>query len=81
MIIMLAPDEYLIAGSGFLVTFGCIKNDGSQVGIGTLEEGEYMQGVWKAGRRMNGDQDHQGRHVYMPGDQYGLQKVKLYTYR
>jgi hypothetical protein len=29
---------------------------------------------------MNGDQNHQGRHVRVPGDEYMIQRVKLYTY-
>jgi hypothetical protein len=37
-------------------------------------------GTGKPGRRMNGDQDHQGRHVRIPADEYSLQHIKLYTY-
>jgi hypothetical protein len=35
---------------------------------------------WIPGRRMNGDQDHQGRHVRIPINEYSIQHVKLYTY-
>ena len=49
-------------------------------GIDHMEEGEYRNGQWIAGRRMNGDQDHQGRHMYLPGNTFGIQKVKLYQY-
>lgn len=30
--------------------------------------------------RMNGDQDHQGRHVRIPANDYSIQHVKLYSY-
>jgi hypothetical protein len=29
---------------------------------------------------MNGDQDHQGRHVRIPVDEWNIQRVKLYQY-
>jgi beta-galactosidase GanA len=28
---------------------------------------------------VNGDEDHQGRHMYLPGSEFGVQKVRLYT--
>jgi hypothetical protein len=28
---------------------------------------------------MNGDQDHQGRHIRFAVNEWGIQKVKLYT--
>jgi len=28
----------------------------------------------------NGDQDHQGRHVRIPGNEYSIQHIKLYAY-
>jgi hypothetical protein len=31
------------------------------------------------GRRMNGDQDHQGRHIRFSVSEWGIQKVKLYN--
>ncbi len=81
MIIMLAPDEFLIAGSGIIVTFEPRANDGTIAGIARIEEGQFVNGNWTPGRRMNGDQSHQGRHLYLPGQTYGIQKVKLYTYK
>ena len=50
-------------------------------GIASMEEGTFVNGQWVAGRRLNGDEDHQGRHLYLPGAAYGIQKVKLYTYK
>jgi len=81
MIIMLAPDEYLIAGSGIIVTFETRANDGTIAGIARIDEGQFVNGNWTPGRRMNGDQSHQGRHLHLPGRTYSIQKVKLYTYK
>jgi len=81
LIIMLNPDEFVIAGSGVIVTFEPATNNGSIAGIGIMEEGEYKNRNWIARRRMNGDQSHQGRHMHLPGGEYGIQKVSLYTYR
>jgi hypothetical protein len=81
MIIMIAEDEFYIAGSGVIVTFKSSLDDGSVAGIASMDEGTFVKGKWVAGRRMNGDQDHQGRHMHLPGGEYGIQKVKLYKYK
>jgi hypothetical protein len=81
MIVMTAKDEFCIAGSGAVVTFQSSSGNGSIAGIASMEEGAFVRGKWVAGRRMNGDEDHQGRHLHLPGGKYGIQKVKLYSYR
>ncbi|MGD0339130.1 MAG: DUF5597 domain-containing protein [Bacteroidota bacterium] len=81
MIIMLSPDEFLIAGSGIIVTFESRTDDSAIAGIACIDEGKFVNGKWVAGRRMNGDQDHQGRQMHLPGGSFGIQKVKLYKYR
>ncbi len=80
MIIMLSPDEFLVAGSGIIVTFEPRTSDGSIAGIASIDEGKFVHGKWVAGRRMNGDQDHQGRHMLLPGGSFSIQKIKLYKY-
>jgi hypothetical protein len=81
LIIMMARDEFIIAGSGVLVTFQSSAGGRAIAGIASIEEGECENGRWTAGRRLNGDEDHQGRHLYLPGGRFGIQRVKLYTYR
>jgi hypothetical protein len=80
MIIMLSPDEFLIAGSGFVVTFQS-ADDGTVAGIASMNEGEFVNGKWVEGRRMNGDQDNQGRQMDLSGPSFQIQKVKLYRYK
>jgi beta-galactosidase GanA len=81
MIIMLAPDEFLVAGSGIIVTFETRANDGTIAGIERIDEGRFVDGNWTPGRRLNGDQSHQGRHLHLPGETFAIQKVKLYQYK
>jgi len=52
-----------------------------RAGIGSVDEGGLADGQWRSGRRLNGDQTHQGRHIQLPGQSYTLLRVKLYTYR
>jgi beta-galactosidase GanA len=81
LIIQDSEDEFYVAGAGVLVTFAPANDDGAVAGILTLDEGRFVKGKWVAGRRMNGDQSHQGRHLYLPSGEYGIQKLRLYTYR
>ncbi len=81
LIINTAPGEFYVAGSGIVINFETIKDDNSKAGIARIDEGEFRDGQWVPGRRMNGDQSHQGRHLRIPEKVYGIQKVKLYTYQ
>jgi beta-galactosidase GanA len=81
MIIMMSPDEFYVAGRGIVVTFQTNSDDGTLAGIGSLDEGKFIDGTWVPGRRMNGDQSHQGRHLDLPGNTFSIQKVRLYKYK
>jgi len=80
LIIMLSRDEFIIAGTGLIVTFAPRSGD-AIAGIASLDEGVFTDGKWVPGRRMNGDQSHQGRHLHLPGNAFGIQKVRLYVYK
>ncbi len=80
IIISTGPDEYVIAGSGFIVTFET-DTEGETAGILNVQEGSYKDGVWVGGRWLNGDENHQGRHVRLPFGDFGIQRVRLYRYR
>jgi hypothetical protein len=43
-------------------------------------QGDATRSAWQPGRRMNGDQSHQGRHLRLPPDGYGVRRVRLYRY-
>jgi beta-galactosidase GanA len=78
---MISPDEFYIAGRGLIVTFETGVDDNSLIGIGSMDEGQFINGKWVTGRRMNGDQSHQGRHMDLPVNTFSIQKVRLYKYK
>ena len=81
IIVALAPDEFLIAGSGITVTFAPGTPGPPIAGILSAQEGRYENGRWVGGRWMNGDQTNQGRHVRLDARDFSMQRVKLYRYR
>ena len=80
MVIGLGNGEYLVAGRGVTLTFAPADGAGKS-GIEQIDEGHVADGKFIAGRRLNGDESHQGRHLRLPPDQFGVQRVKLYRYR
>jgi len=80
IIISTGPDEYVIAGRGLIVTFTPNPPDDPIAGIASIDEGTFVDGRWVGGRRLNGDESHQGRHLRLPPGQFSLQRVKLYRY-
>lgn len=80
LIIQTGPDDFTIAGTGIVITCLSDQSKAPNAGILQLDEGQYMDGKWKPGRRLNGDQDHQGRHIRIPVGEYGIQKLTLYRY-
>lgn len=79
LIIATGPREYLVAGNGVIATFASEGHDES-LGLLKVEEGSFADGRFVAGRRLNGDETHQGRHVRIPYGAVGLQRVTLYVY-
>lgn len=102
IMIKLADLEYIIAGSGFVVTFEeqlqKLGEDGFADKGGANEAKQWKKGTKRVGilscdqvsvdpqgnlkyiRRLNGDQDHQGRHVRVGVDDFQILHVKLYKY-
>ncbi len=80
IIIQASDNEFIIAGTGIVVSFSSSKKIKGSVGILRSNEGVYINGKWKPGRRMNGDQDHQGRHIRIPVNEFSIQQVEVYTY-
>ena len=80
LIIQLAADEFIIAGTGIVATFKPLK-DKFRAGIAQIDEGVFENEKWVPGLRLNGDQSHQGRHLRIPEGEYSIQKIKLYSYQ
>ncbi|MBN2105534.1 DUF5597 domain-containing protein [bacterium] len=81
LIIQVGENDYFIAGSGVIITFEPADKDAFIAGIASLDEGEFINGTWTPGRRMNGDQSHQGRHMRLSHWEYSIQKIRLYRYQ
>lgn len=81
LIISTGPDEFIIAGTGLVVTFETAPPSDTIVGILSAQEGRYANGQWVGGRWLNGDQTNQGRHIRLQAGKFDIQRVKLYRYR
>ncbi|NJC08418.1 DUF5597 domain-containing protein [Polymorphobacter fuscus] len=81
MIIQTGPEDYLIAGQGITVTFAPVGDGPPLAGIDSAYEGKFVDGRWVAGRLLNGDQTHQGRHIRLAPGPFQIQKIRLYRYR
>jgi len=113
ILLRLAPNEYIVAGSGIVIEFEKITENqakvsqvlgedgfvqaggkdnktvsnkatwkGARCGIGSVDEVRVNEdGTLSYVRRLNGDQDHQGRHVRISAGEFSILHVKLYEYR
>jgi hypothetical protein len=81
LFIQLGPDDYVIAGRSINVYFESATDTTQSVGLVSSDEGQYVEGRWVPGRRLNGDETPDWRALWFPGDRYSIQKVKLYRYR
>ena len=79
ILISTGPDEYFILGDSLNVTFTPNGPGPEQVGLGTVEEGSFVDGKWVAGRRLAGDDTEQGETSSVRVS--GALRVTLYRYR
>jgi hypothetical protein len=55
-------NKFIGAGSGFRVQFYPLaKNSKAITDVCNIDEGTFKDNSWTAGRRLNGDEDYQGR--------------------
>jgi beta-galactosidase GanA len=80
LVIHLSDDEFLVAGAGVAITFMSADNDGSVTGIGSVDKVTFVDGKMIPGYRLNGDQNHQGRHLRIETGDWSIQHIKLYRY-
>jgi hypothetical protein len=85
LFIALGPDEYLAASSGPVsIRFSPNTPGPPIVGIGSIEEGTFVDGRWIPGRRLNGDESSSDNAVRLGGGVIPngrIQRIKLYRYR
>jgi len=76
--IAVGPDEYYVAGSGMTVRFSANGPGPGLAGLGTVEEGSFVNGRWVPGRQLAGDETEQGGSLTLRN--LGIQHVTLYRY-
>jgi hypothetical protein len=78
ILIAVGPDEYFVAGNGVTVKFSPNTPGPAQAGLGTVEEGRFVGGLWVPGRQLAGDETGQGDYLSLRS--LGIQHVTLYRY-
>lgn len=81
IVIQTGDDEFVVAGTGVTITFAADPASADTVGILRCDEGSFDDGIWRANRRLNGDETHQGRHLRLPPGSFTIQRIELYRYR
>jgi beta-galactosidase GanA len=76
LIMATGPNEFIGAGKGFRVT--AASTSGPRVGIASIDEGEFEDGKWVPGRRLNGDENDQGSFWRFDARQLHIERMKLY---
>jgi hypothetical protein len=83
------PDEFYAAGNSVSVAFSPNAPGPERAGIGTVEEGTFVNGRWIPSRQLAGDETGQGQNLSLrshPADRIpdryvGIQRFTLYRYR
>ena len=81
LIIATGADEFVGAGSGFRIAFSVKQPGPERVGIGSIDEGTFVDGKWALGRRLNGDENDQGRAWRFVSKHIGIEKAVVYRYQ
>ncbi|MCX5643762.1 MAG: DUF5597 domain-containing protein [Phycisphaerae bacterium] len=80
LVIALGADEFLVAGSGVGIHFSARTPGPRRTGILSVDEGQFRDGKWVPGRRMNGDEDAGGWRLQLAGGSPSIQRIKLYRH-
>ncbi len=80
LIIATGPNEFLGAGNGFRVSFVPQSAGPPHAGIGSIDEGTFSDGAWLPGRRLNGDENDQGKFWRFAPRRINIEKVTVYRF-
>jgi hypothetical protein len=78
ILIAVGPDEYFVAGNGVTISFAPSTPGPPLAGLGTVEEGSFVNGRWVPGRQLAGDETGQGDYISLRS--LSIQHVTLYRY-
>jgi beta-galactosidase GanA len=79
LVIQTAANDFVGVGKGFHVSFAS-RDGAEQIGIGSIDEGHYESGQWVAGRRLNGDENDQGKYWRFSPDAVKIEKATVYRF-
>ena len=80
IIIAAGPDEFFGAGSSFRVRFKPKTPGPSMAGIGSVDEVTFQKERWTPGRRLNGDENDQGRYWRFDGNAVRIERCVVYRW-
>lgn len=80
IIIQTGDDEFWVGGSGIVINFLSVDTT-YKAGILSIDNGSFKNNEWQLLLRLNGDEDHQGRHLRIPLNEWDIQHLKLYRYK
>ena len=78
----IGPNEYILAGRGLSIRFHPETPGPAIVGLGTVQEGRFVDGKWVFSRQLAGDDTGQGTSLTLRGSGRGpgILRVTLYRY-
>ena len=80
IVLQTGPDEFLIAGTALSVSVSADPDVKEGIaGIASVEEGSRVNDEWTTTRRLNGDENDQGRTLLLPDHHAALLRVRLYA--
>ncbi|HMO57823.1 MAG TPA: DUF5597 domain-containing protein [Roseiflexaceae bacterium] len=79
LVIAMSRDTFVGVGSGFRVRFRPRSGSG-RIGIESVDEGVFRDGRWIPGRRLNGDENDQGRTWRFSNKQISIERCTVYPY-
>lgn len=80
IVIAMANDDFLVAGSGLGIHFAARTPGPKNTGILSIDDGRFVNGKWVPGRRMNGDESAGGWRLRLPAGAPGTQRIRLYRF-
>ena len=79
LIIQEDDENFWVSGTGVVITV-TDSDVTKHSGIDFIYEGKFKEGKWHRLRNLNGDENHQGRHLRIPTGEIATQELRLFTY-
>jgi beta-galactosidase GanA len=80
LIVATGPDTFIGAGKGFRVGFHVRTPGASKVGLAAIDDGDYRDGQFIPGRRLNGDENDQGQYWRFDQQKLHIERATLYRF-